>query len=149
MTPSLVNALPRRATGAVMSVSEGSKSIDIFLANVLIASAALSAMVEPASASDLSWIAPTRFVLAPTLTIGIVFFLLRVVLSWFPAVKLDEPPWNVVAFPTEPLLEPTRKLVPPVAGVDISPIIWVSLLSFVNEILLGPQGLLAILQKRA
>ena len=53
-----------------------------------------------------------------------------------------------VAAPTEPLLKPTRKVVPPVAGVDISPIIWVSILSFISEILIGPQGLLTIMQKR-
>lgn len=105
-------------------------------------------VVEPCSASDVSWIAPVRFVLGPTLSIGTIFFLMRVVLSWFPTYKLDELPWSVVAIPTEPFLKLTRKLVPPVAGVDISPIVWVSVLSFFSEILLGPQGLLTILAKK-
>ena len=87
-------------------------------------------------------------VLGPFFAVGTIFFLLRVVLSWFPAVKLTELPWNIVATPTEPVLKPTRSIVPPVAGVDISPIIWVSIFSFLNEILIGPQGLLTILQKK-
>ena len=34
-------------------------------------------------------------------------------------------------------------------GVDISPIVWVAFLSFISEILVGPQGLLSILEKSA
>lgn len=33
------------------------------------------------------------------------------------------------------------------AGVDISPIVWVGLLSFINETVLGPQGILSIIQR--
>jgi len=114
----------------------------------LVAGAVLLSIVEPASAGDVSWIAPTKLVLGPTLSIATIFFLLRVVLSWFPTYRLDEPPWNVVAAPTEPLLKPTRKLIPPVAGVDISPLVWVAFLSFISETLTGPQGLLTILEKK-
>ena len=46
---------------------------------------------------------------------------MRVVLSWFPKYNLNELPWNIAAWPTEPILKPTRALVPPVAGVDVAP----------------------------
>jgi len=105
-------------------------------------------VVEPAAASDVSWIAPTKFVLGPTLTIFTVLFLMRVVLSWFPKYDLKELPWSIAAVPTEPLLKPTRALIPPVAGVDISPLVWVGFLSFLSEILVGPQGLLSIMQSK-
>ena len=116
----------------------------------VIVSAAIAAIaiVQPAGASETSWIAPTKFVLAPLLTVGTVLFLMRVVLSWFPKYDLTELPWSIAAIPTEPLLKPTRAFVPPVAGVDISPLIWVGILSFFSEILLGPQGLLTIMQKK-
>ncbi len=94
------------------------------------------------------WVGPTKLVLGPLLSLGTLAFLMRVVLSWFPKYDLRELPWSIAAIPTEPILKPTRKLVPPVAGVDISPIIWVSILSFFNEILLGPQGLLTIIEKK-
>jgi len=106
------------------------------------------ALVEPAGASDVSWIAPTKLVLGPLLTVSTVLFLMRVVLSWFPKYDLKELPWSIAAIPTEPLLKPTRSLIPPVAGVDISPLVWVGFLSFCSEILLGPQGLLTIMQKK-
>jgi YggT family protein len=38
--------------------------------------------------------------------------------------------------------------IPPVAGVDITPIVWVSILSFISEILTGPQGLLNIIERK-
>lgn len=110
---------------------------------------ALLTMVEPAAAaSDVAWVAPTKFFLGTTFTLGTVAFLMRVVLSWFPKYNLNEPPWNIAAIPTEPILKPTRQLIPPVAGVDISPLVWVGILSFFSEILTGPQGLLTIIEKR-
>jgi YggT family protein len=33
-------------------------------------------------------------------------------------------------------------------GVDVSPIVWVALISFMNEILLGKQGLLVLLSQK-
>ena len=104
------------------------------------------ASVEPASAAG-AWIAPTKAVLTPTFALFTILFLFRVVLSWFPKYDLNVLPWNIAAWPTEPILKPTRRFIPPVAGVDISPLVWVAILSFLSEVLTGPQGLLAILQK--
>ena len=104
--------------------------------------------MEPAAASDVAWVTPTKLVLQPLLTLGTLAFLFRVVLSWFPKYNLDEMPWSLVAAPTEPILKPTRMLIPPVAGVDISPIVWVSILSFISEVLTGPQGLLSIIERK-
>ena len=104
--------------------------------------------VEPAAAaSGAAWIGPTQAVLQPTFSIFTILFLFRVVLSWFPKYDLNVLPWNIAAWPTEPVLKPTRKFIPPVAGVDISPLVWVAILSFLSEVLTGPQGLLSILQK--
>ena len=41
-----------------------------------------------------------------------------------------------------------RALVPPVAGVDVSPLIWVGILTFLSEILVGPQGILSIIERK-
>ena len=51
--------------------------------------------------------------------------------------------------PTEPTLKVTRKIVPLVGGVDVTPIVWVALISFFSEILLGPQGLLILVQRQS
>ena len=55
--------------------------------------AALLAVVEPAAASDVGWVAPTKFLLQPLLTIGTLAFLMRTVLSWFPKYDLNQLPW--------------------------------------------------------
>ena len=34
------------------------------------------------------------------------------------------------------------------SGVDVSPIVWVALTSFLNEILVGKQGLLVLLAQK-
>lgn len=75
----------------------------------------------------------------------ILLFIFRIILTWYPQVNLNQLPFNLIAWPTEPFLAPTRKLVPPIGGVDISPILWVGIVSLLREILLGQQGLLRMI----
>ncbi|PSB20907.1 YggT family protein [Phormidesmis priestleyi ULC007] len=75
----------------------------------------------------------------------IFLFIIRIVLSWYPQVALNKFPFSWVAIPTEPFLVVTRKLIAPVGGVDITPIVWVGLFSLAREILLGQQGLLTMM----
>ncbi|MBP0022103.1 MAG: YggT family protein [Cyanobacteria bacterium SBLK] len=76
------------------------------------------------------------------LGLTIFLFIFRIVLTWYPQVELTRFPFKAIAIPTEPFLIPTRKIVPPIGGVDISPIIWVGIVSLLREILIGQQGLL-------
>ena len=76
-------------------------------------------------------------------------FLLRIVLTWYPQVDLNRGAWPLIAWPTEPFLAATRKLVSPIGGVDVTPVIWVGLLSLVRELLVGQQGLLSQVLMRA
>ena len=86
--------------------------------------------------------------LGPFFNIATIMFIVRIVMTWYPSVPYTKLPWVVAYVPTEPLLKPTRSLVPPVGGVDVSPIIWVGMISFMNEILLGKQGLLILLSNK-
>ena len=72
----------------------------------------------------------------------ILLFIFRIVLTWYPQIDLSKFPFSLIALPTEPFLIPTRKLIPPLGGVDISPIIWVGVFSLLRELLVGQQGLL-------
>jgi len=76
-------------------------------------------------------------------------FLLRIVLTWYPQIDLEKGLWRVVAVPTEPLLSLTRKVVAPIGGVDVTPVIWVGLISLVRELLVGQQGVLSLVLMRA
>ncbi len=84
----------------------------------------------------------TTWVLGIFLGLMILLFIFRIVLSWYPQVDLNRLPFNVVGWTTEPFLVPVRKLIPPIGGVDITPIIWIGIFSLVREILIGQQGLL-------
>jgi YggT family protein len=83
--------------------------------------------------------------LSPLLGIYTLLFILRIVLTWYPQARGNEFPFNLIVWPTEFLLVPVRQVVPPLGGVDISPIIWVGLITLLRELLLGQQGLLRLL----
>ena len=76
-------------------------------------------------------------------------FLLRIVLTWYPQVDLNQGAWPLVAWPTEPVLSLSRRVIAPIGGVDVTPVIWVGLISLVRELLVGQQGLLSQLLIRA
>jgi len=86
-------------------------------------------------------------VFAAVVGLMILLFIFRVVLTWYPQVDLKQFPFNLIAIPTEPFLAPTRKVIPPLGGVDVTPIVWVGIFSFLREVLLGQQGLLTMLTK--
>ncbi|MDA0726652.1 MAG: YggT family protein [Cyanobacteria bacterium] len=71
-----------------------------------------------------------------------LLFLFRIVLTWYPQVDLSQGVLRIVAVPTEPVLALSRKLIAPIGGVDVTPVIWVGLVSLIRELLVGQQGLL-------
>lgn len=83
-------------------------------------------------------------ILGGLLALMTLLFILRTVLTWYPEADLNKLPFNLVAWPTEPFLVPLRKVVPPLGGVDITPIIWAGITSLLRELLLGQQGLLTM-----
>lgn len=87
----------------------------------------------------------TLWILGLVLGLMILLFVLRIVLTWYPQADLNQLPFNLVSWPTEPFLIPLRKIVPPIGGVDITPIIWVGIFSLLRELLLGQQGLLKMM----
>ncbi|NMG20539.1 YggT family protein [Brasilonema bromeliae] len=87
------------------------------------------------------------WILGPILGLMTFLFIFRIILTWYPQANLNRLPFNLVAWPTEPFLVPLRKIVPPMGGVDITPIIWVGIFSLLREILLGQQGLLTMLSR--
>ncbi len=83
--------------------------------------------------------------IGPLLGLMIFLFIFRIILTWYPQLDLNRFPLNIIAWPTEPFLIPVRKIVPPIGGVDITPIIWVGIFSLLREFLLGQQGLIAMM----
>ncbi|PON43988.1 CCB3/YggT-like [Trema orientale] len=87
-------------------------------------------------------------ILGPFLSAFSFLFILRIVMSWYPKLPVGKFPYVLAYAPTEPLLIATRKLIPPLGGVDVTPVVWFGLISFLNEILVGPQGLLVLLSQQ-
>ena len=85
-----------------------------------------------------------RGVLNPLLAFYILLFVFRIFLSWYPQLAIDRPPYAWVVGLTEFILRPTRKLIPPLGGVDMTPVVWVGIVSLLREFLLGQQGLLTM-----
>ena len=73
-----------------------------------------------------------------------ILFIFRIVLTWYPQIETNRFPINLVVIPTEPVLSPLRKVIPPLGGVDITPIIGVGICTLLREMLLGQQGLLTM-----
>ena len=84
------------------------------------------------------------------LSLGIILsfltltFLIRLILTWYPKVDLNKGFLLLIAIPTSYILNLTRKVIPPIGGVDIGPVIWIGIISFLREILVGQQGLIKL-----
>jgi YggT family protein len=77
-----------------------------------------------------------------------ILFIFRIVLTWYPQAELTKFPFSLVVLPTEPFLKPLRKIVAPIGGVDITPIILVGVCTLLREILVGQQGLVTMALSR-
>ena len=89
------------------------------------------------------------------ITLGVVLslltivFLIRLILTWYPKVDLNKGFWLLVSIPTSSILNLTRKIIPPIGGVDVGPVIWIGIISFLREILVGQQGLIKLIMNKS
>ncbi len=84
------------------------------------------------------------FTLGIFLSFLTLVFLMRLILTWYPKVKLNQGFWLLIAIPTNSILNFTRKIIPPIGGVDVGPVVWIGIISFLREILVGQQGLIKL-----
>ena len=71
-------------------------------------------------------------------------FLIRLIMTWYPKITGENGFWIIVTLPTNQILNITKKIIPPIGGVDVSPIIWIGIISLTREILVGQQGLIKL-----
>ena len=95
----------------------------------------------------------TKFLTFLDITLGLslslltLAFLIRLIMSWYPKIDTSKGFWIIILFPTSSILKFTKKLIPPIGGVDVTPVIWIGIISFIREILVGQQGLLKLILK--
>ena len=73
-----------------------------------------------------------------------IVFLIRLILTWYPKIDLSKGLWLLISIPSSFILNITRKIIPPIGGVDVGPVIWIGVISFLREILVGQQGLIKL-----
>ena len=73
-----------------------------------------------------------------------IVFLIRLILTWYPKIDLTKGLWLFISIPSSFILNVTRKIIPPIGGVDVGPVIWIGVISFLREILVGQQGLIKL-----
>jgi YggT family protein len=71
---------------------------------------------------------------ATFLQIYFVLLIIRILLSWFPQVNWFDPPFSILSQLTDPYLNIFRSFIPPLGGIDFSPILAILLLQVVADI---------------
>ncbi len=63
-----------------------------------------------------------------------IAILIRILMSWIPNLNPDNPIVQIIRSITDPILEPARRLIPPMGGLDFSPIVVLLLLSVLQSL---------------
>jgi YggT family protein len=54
-------------------------------------------------------------------------------LSWFPNIRWYEQPFKTLDMLVAPVIGPFRRLIPPIGGIDLSPMVAILLLQFIAQ----------------
>ena len=73
--------------------------------------------------------------IAQFLNIYLVLLIIRILLSWFPNVNWMNPPFSILSQLTDPYLNLFRSFIPPLGGIDISPILAIFLLQIMANLI--------------
>jgi len=84
------------------------------------------------------------YIVDPILTLLVIVILIGVVLSWLIAFDVVNPRnqlvgtlWRMSSALTEPLLRPIRSVIPSLGGMDLSPLILLLLIYFIQNYVVG------------
>ncbi|MCG9893121.1 MAG: YggT family protein [Thermosynechococcaceae cyanobacterium MS004] len=64
-----------------------------------------------------------------------ILVVIRVLLTWFPTVNWANPPFSILSQLTDPYLNLFRSLLPPLGGMDFSPMLALFALQIVSGLL--------------
>ena len=73
--------------------------------------------------------------LARVLQIYTFVLLIRILITWIPNLDPHHPIVQLLFQVTDPVLEPARKLIPPIGMIDISPIVVFIALGILQDLL--------------
>ena len=68
-------------------------------------------------------------------TIIIWIMIVRILLTWFPNINWYNQPFKAMKEITDPILEPFRRIIPQISGIDFSPIVAFIALEVLREVI--------------
>lgn len=71
------------------------------------------------------------------ISIYLILIFVRILLSWFPNVDWSNPFFSILSQLTDPYLNIFRSIIPPIGGIDLSPILGILLLQVLVSFLGG------------
>jgi YggT family protein len=71
--------------------------------------------------------------LAGFLQLYFVLLIIRILLSWFPNLNWYNPPLSILSQVTDPYLNLFRSIIPPLGGIDFSPMLAIFVLQIVSQ----------------
>jgi YggT family protein len=74
---------------------------------------------------------------AQFLQIYLVLIIIKVLLTWFPNINWYNPPFSFLSQLVDPYLNLFRSIIPPLGGIDFSPVIGIFLLQAVAGVFAG------------
>ncbi|MEA5570200.1 YggT family protein [Calothrix sp. UHCC 0171] len=91
------------------------------------------------SSSPVAFQADTLFFLTNTLSvflsIYIALLVIRILLTWFPNVNWYNQPFSALSQITDPYLNIFRSIIPPLGGMDFSPMLAILVLQLLAQII--------------
>jgi len=64
-----------------------------------------------------------------------ILIVLRIFMSWLPNIDWDSQPMKFIRIVTDAYLDIFRRFIPPLGGLDFSPIVALLVLSFIQDLL--------------
>ena len=74
------------------------------------------------------------YYVAQALTLLII---VRALLTWIPSVDYGHPVIRAIVRVTDPMLRPIRRLIPPLGGIDVTPIVALLLIQLASTLLVS------------
>ncbi|MEH1889632.1 MAG: YggT family protein [Nostoc sp.] len=78
--------------------------------------------------------------LATFIQIYTVLLIIRVLLTWFPTINWYNQPFSALSQITDPYLDLFRRIIPPLGGMDFSPMLAIILLQLLSGLIGGLQA---------
>lgn len=75
--------------------------------------------------------------LATFITIYSYVVIIRILLTWFPTISWYDQPFSTLSQLTDPYLNLFRSIIPPLGGIDLSPILAILLLQVAGSLISG------------